>query len=113
MVILGVPQTVGLGVQVGARIGIQDYSRKETNEYGDIVLVQRAFAKKANFTMMVDNRLLDSTIEILSEVRAVPCVWIGVDEYSSTVIYGFYKDFEVVISYSNFSDCSIEIEGLT
>lgn len=113
VIILGPTTTIGLGTQVGAKIGIQDYSRKETNDYGDIVLTQRAYAKRASFSMLLDNIYLDTTIDTLINLRATPCLWIGLSEYSSTIIYGFYKDFDVSITYSNYSECSLEIEGLT
>lgn len=113
VLIIGQRQELGLGVQKGVRLGIQDYSRKERNEFGDTVLVQRAFARRASFNMLLDNSTLDSAIDILSDVRATPCLWMGIKDYDSTIIYGFFKEFEVVITYSNYSDCSIEIEGLT
>lgn len=113
VIMLGQKRQIGLGVQLGATVGIQDYSRKETNEFGDTVLVQRAYSKRASFHMLLEKPDVDSTVGYLSELRATPCLWIGSEIYESTVIYGFFKDFQITISYPTHSDCSLEIEGLT
>ena len=100
-------------LKMGARIGIQDYSRKERSEFGDVMLVERAFAKRASFSLLLTADEVDSFHQFLSEVRATPCLWIGSRRYESTTLYGFYKNFDIVISYFNYSDCELELEGLT
>jgi hypothetical protein len=113
VLMIGQQRAFGLGVQFGARVGIQDYSRKEKNTYGETILVQRSFAKRANFDLILEKYETDQLQNFLSEVRATNCLWIGTDDYESTTIFGFYKSFDIVISYANRSDCSLEIEGLT
>ncbi len=103
----------GLGINYGASVGIQDYSRKETNTFGDAVLVQRAFAKRAQFNVTILKAETDYLQQYLAELRATPCLWIGADAYESTYIFGFYKDFDILIAYPEQSDCSITLEGLT
>ena len=110
--VFGEQRAIGLGAQQGARVGIQDYSRKETNAYGDTVLVQRAFAKRASFNVPVLANQVDATVEFLTTLRALPCVWIG-SAYASTVIFGFFKEFDVTIAYHSVSDCALQIEGMT
>ena len=111
--IFGSVRSIGLGVQQGVRLGIQDYSRKERNEWGDTVLVQRAFAKRVSFQMLVENRELDNTFRLLSELRATPCLWLGSDRLNSLAVFGFYSNFEINIAYATHSDCTIDVEGLT
>ena len=77
------------------------------------MLVQRAFAKRADFELMVSADEVDSLQNFLSDVRAVPCLWIGSTEYEATTVFGFYKTFDILISYPTQSDCSLQIEGLT
>lgn len=113
VLMIGQQRAFGAGIQYGARVGIQDYSRKEKNNYGDTILVQRSFAKRANFDLILEKYETDQLQNFLSEVRATNCLWIGTDDYESTTIFGFYKSFDIVISYANRSDCSLEIEGLT
>jgi len=35
------------------------------------------------------------------------------DQYQSLVLFGFYNNFEITISYSQYSDCSLDLESLT
>lgn len=111
-ILIGQQQNFGLGIKYGARVGIQDYSRKETNEFGDTVLVQRAFAKRANFDLFLTKAEVDSFQAALTRIRAVPVLWIGSTDYESTTLFGFYKNFDILISYPEHSDCELEIEGL-
>jgi len=112
-VLIGQQYSVGLGIKYGARIGIQDYSRKETNDFGDTILLKRAFAKRVNFELFLNNFEVDSLNEKLIELRATPCLWVGSEEFDATTIFGFYKNFDILISYTEHSDCELEIEGLT
>ncbi|MBS0227662.1 MAG: carbohydrate-binding protein [Proteobacteria bacterium] len=113
VIALGQLRRFAMGVQMGVRVGIQDYSRKERNDFGDVVVVERAFAKRANFSMLLTSSEVDALHLFLADVRATPCIWIISKSYESAVVYGFYKNFDIVISYTNYSDCDIELEGLT
>lgn len=113
VLMIGRQRAFGVGIQYGARVGIQDYSRKEKNDFGDTVLVQRAFAKRANFDMQIAKSEVDLFQIFLTEVRAKPCLWIGSTVYESTTVFGFYKNFDILISYPTYADCSLELEGLT
>lgn len=113
VILMGQARRFSMGVRVGARVGIQDYSRKERNDFGDVVVVERAFAKRASFTMLLRAAEVDAFHEFLGSVRATPCLWIGSSRYESTTVYGFYKSFDIVISYFDYSDSELELEGLT
>lgn len=113
VIILGQLRRFSLGVKMGARVGIQDYSTKSRNDFGDVIVVERAFAKRANFSMLLTAGEVDALHLFLSGVRATPCLWIATQRYESTTVYGFYKNFDIVISYAMYSDCDMELEGLT
>jgi hypothetical protein len=112
-IVFGYQRQIGRGVNFGARLGIQDYSRKERNAFGDVQLVQRAYALRNSLSMLVDNAELDNTARLLAELRSTPCLWIASSLYESLVIFGFYNNFEMLISYPHYSECSLDIEGLT
>jgi len=113
VLLLGYQTTLADGIAYGARAGIQDYSRKETNTWGDTVLAQRAYAKRAEWALRVANAQIDAVQRQLVAVRATPCLWIGSELYAITSVFGFYKDFDITISYPTWSDCSLTIEGMT
>lgn len=113
VIAIGQQQRFGRGIRLGARVGIQDYSRKETSEFGETILVQRAFAKKANFDLFIDKPEVDTLQNYLTTLRATPALWIGSTEYESTTVFGFYKNFDILLNYPEHADCELEIEGLT
>ena len=113
VLMFGQQNQFSLGMKYGARIGIQDYSRKETNDFGDTVLVQRAFAKRATYEIFLDNSEVDQLQNYLTSIRAKPVLWIGTNLFESTTIFGFYKNFDILLSYTDHAECSLEIEGLT
>lgn len=113
VIAIGQQQRFGRGIRLGARVGIQDYSRKETSEFGETILVQRAFAKKANFDLFIDKSEVDTLQNYLTTLRATPALWIGSTEYESTTVFGFYKNFDILLNYPEHADCELEIEGLT
>lgn len=110
--LLGPPTNVG-DTQHGATVGIQDFSVKQQDDFGNYSIVQRAFRKRATFPVIIDAVRVDTLQALLASLRATPTLYIGTDEYSSTAIYGFFRDFTIEIAYPNESVCSLEIEGLT
>jgi hypothetical protein len=111
---LAVGELIEVGdVRMGARLGILDYSRKETSDYGITSVVQRAYAKRFDLDVIIENTRIDYLAAKLAAVRAVPCIWIGDDTYESLIAYGWARDWGITIPYANISEMSIQIEGLT
>ena len=113
VILIGMARGIGLGMQSGARASIQDYSRKETDDFGNTTLVQRAFAKRLSLSFPLLAEQTDDVFDLLSRLRAVPCLWLGSSTRATSVLYGFYKDFEVVLSNGRLSDVTLQLEGLT
>lgn len=113
VILMGQQKTIGRGVLSGASVGIRDFSRKERNDFGDTELVERAYARRASFVVLVDNADLDFVTALLASVRATPCLWVGAQRWVATTVFGFYPEFDIVIPYENYSECSIDLEGLT
>lgn len=110
--VLGTQRTIG-ATQRNPTIGITDYSRKDTDSFGNYTVVERAFSKRMSCDLWLLNSAVDDVQKILASYRATPVVWVGADAgYSSMIIYGFYKSFQINIAYIEHSICSIEIEGL-
>ena len=114
-IILGQQFVLG-GTQFGATTGIIDYSTKETDEFGNTKFVERAFSKRMSAQVFINNIDINRTQNLLYSIRATPCVWIGSDDPTyeePLVVFGFFREFSMDISYPSFSMCSLEIEGLT
>lgn len=110
--VLGQVRDLG-STPVGARGGITDYSRKVTDDFGNVTLVERGYAKRWSFQPLIEKAQVDPLFRILAQYRATPIIWIGAEEYQSTYIYGWVRDWAVEIAYPNHSLLSLEIEGLT
>lgn len=110
--ILGLSREIG-STAAGARIGIRDYSIKTQDAFGNYSILERAFSKRGTFTLLIDAGFTSELQTILAGYRATPAVYVGTDVHSASLIYGFYRDFEIDIAYPDASLCFIEIEGLT
>ena len=108
----------GLSINIGdviypSSIGIQDYSRKEADEFGYFTIIQRSFAKRASFKISAVEANVDGVTTALADIRATPVVFVGVEQYRATWIYGFYKDWSYQFAGPNEAYINLEIEGLT
>ena len=101
--------------KAGASAGITDYSRKTTNEFGVVDIVQRAYSKRASVQVLLDADSLRRTQALLANLRSTPCLWVGETNtlrFSPLVIYGFFRDFQLEIPGPVLALCSLEIEGM-
>ncbi len=104
------------GTQYGVTSGIRDFSVKQTDDFGNTTFVQRAYSKRMEAEVFIQNNQLNVITRLLTGVRSIPCVWIGSEDsqYANTLVqFGFYKDFNITINYPSYSLCSLQIEGLT
>lgn len=100
------------GTQYGMTLGIQDYSVKSQDDWGNYSITERAYSRKMNALVRVENDYVGALHSLLSKYRALPVVYIGSDSYEPSYVFGFYKDFNIEIPHPAYSLCSIEIEGL-
>lgn len=96
----------------GAAVGIINYSRKDTDQFGNIVITKRGSASRGSFDILVDTVRVAFVKRQLTNVKDVPVVFIGDENRSETIFFGFYRDFNLVIEGPVKSRCALEIEGL-
>lgn len=111
-IVVGMMRSIG-GLQYGAKVGISGYGVKTRDRFGNFDVVPGAFSKRSTFSLIIDAGEVDLIQNLLTKYRDTPIVYIGSDLYTSTIIYGYYKDFSIDISYPTHSICSLELEGLT
>ena len=110
-VVYGVKKAVGR-TNYGTSIGIKSYSRKETDEFGNITVVKRKNSKYCEYDIDIDNYMLSDVQRFFSDIDSVPCVFIGNDGMDELIVFGFYSDFKATISYPTHSKCTLRVEGL-
>ncbi len=107
-------QVKELGITaIGMSASIVDYSRKGADDFGNTMIVERAFAKKLDARVLVQNSEVDEVVSALSQLRATPVVWMADSRFSAAGVFGFYRNFSVTFDYDEQSICLLEIEGLT
>lgn len=111
-IVMGLQTNLG-ETRVNPAIGIHDYSVKTVDDAGVYSVTEGAFSKKLSCDVVVPNASIDEIQRLLSFYRANILVWIVSEDYSALIVYGYYKDFNIVLPYPRWSLCSIEIEGLT
>ena len=110
--IIGFAENIGL-TELGANVGITDFSVKRQNEFGDFEVLERAFNRKGEFNVFVSNSGIDRLQNTLAGYRATPTLYVASADYACTYIFGFYRDFNIVIQYLDHSLVNIQLEGLT
>ncbi len=107
-------QVKELGItEIGMSASIVDYSRKGADDFGNTMIVERAFAKKLDARVLVQNSEVDEVVSALSQLRATPVVWVADGRFAAGGVFGFYRNFSVTFAYPEQSMCMLEIEGLT
>jgi hypothetical protein len=115
--VVGLSKEIGTTTE-GAKIGIVDYGIKTKDAFGNYTILQRGYSKRADFTIKVATSEVDTLQNLFASYRSIPVVYVGSNvtsqmQFQSCVIYGYYKDFSLDISYPPYSTCSIQVEGLT
>lgn len=101
------------GSRYGMSLGMVDYSKKDTDAFGVTTLVERPFAKRMTVPLAIRYGAVDEVARRLQTLRAKSVVWIGAKKYDQSVVYGFFKDWSIDVSYDQVCFGSITIEGLT
>jgi len=109
--LLGILRPLGI-TEGSATSGITDYSRRETDEFGETMIVPRAWAKRMAGKALIRTDAVDQVVGRIAAVRAVPSLWLGDAGVDSLIVYGFFKDFSVEVG-ETLSKLTLSIEGFS
>ena len=112
LVSIGSQQQLGT-TNHGSGVGIIDYSRKELDSFGRPIITPRNFSKRASYDVSVPTTQVSAVQKTLSELRTTPLTWIGDENNEATIVYGYYRDFDIIIATPTLSSATIDVEGLT
>lgn len=123
-VIIGQSKYLG-GTMWGMKLGIEDYSTKQKNEFGETFLAQGDYSDTLEADVWIDTApdggAVDALKKQLASLRAIPCLWDGNNHTGDIAtgtdndayrVLGFYQDFSIVVQYATVAQCSLQIEGL-
>lgn len=112
LLLFGLSKEIG-GAVYGSRVGINDYSRKEVDDFGNYTIVQRAFSKRGQFAMFIESQAVDALYNLFAQYRTTPVLWVMTEGYTRGQIFGFYRSFEFVFAHPQHDEFDLVIEGLT
>lgn len=112
---------LGLSTDIGAaeyksRSGIKDYSIKETDEFGGILLTERGYSQRGDFTVFVASGRANGLQALFAENRARPKLWLmapddGGNWQPRGIIYGIWTNFEFSFEGKEHDRCQLTLEG--
>lgn len=97
----------------GTTVSIQDYSTKDTDAFGNVVITERRFAQLVDYDVKVSTLSVRDVQRTLASLRSTPIVYSGTEggEFGD-LVYGYYRSFNINVSSPSLSDATIEVEGL-
>ncbi|VXC81427.1 hypothetical protein SPHINGOT1_20139 [Sphingomonas sp. T1] len=93
-------------------IGITDYSRRVTDDYGVTTVVERTFSRKMSVKLAVPFDSVSALQQRLASLRASSALWVADEQIAWLSVRGFYKDFDLDHAAPPLSYCTLTVEGL-
>ena len=106
---------IGYSPELGASSGTQDFSKKETDEFGETEFVERPYADENSLVLRVPKPRINAVARLLREVRG-PCLLLGSDDtaYSEVLVsFGWIREHRMVVAYHESAMLDIDFGGLT
>lgn len=108
---MGRSELIG-GTLYGSSVGMQDFSKRQTNpNTGEDFIEEGNYKPTNNLMIDVPNNQVDSVIERLQELRAKPVIY-EASIYTSTIIFAKYDNWDSVFSNASISRLSLNLVSL-
>lgn len=110
---LAVGNFVDIGeAQHGLTIGINDYSVKAVDEFGNVSVSRRGYSRRVSTRVVVDPAVFDHVAQVLASVRAMACVWEVAARHAALTVFGYYTDWALELTNPTAAIYSISLESL-
>ncbi len=93
-------------------IGITDYSRRVTDDYGVTTVVERAFSRRMSVKLALPFDGVSTLQQRLANLRASSALWVADEQIAWLSVRGFYKEFDLDHAVPPLSYCTLTVEGL-
>jgi len=108
---------LGLAIEAGAtlapaNVGIKDYSVIQTDDFGTFQINKRAWHRRGSFQVRVAEDEVDTCMDLLTQWRARPMLFIGASMYGASAVFGFFRSFDVVITFPGWTTLQIDLESI-
>jgi len=105
---------IELGIaNFGTSVQLLDFSRKEQDSFGNIVVTQGRTSKLVDFDVTIPKDKVNFVFNTLASITTIPSVWIGDDGSNDpTLVFGYYRDYQNNIDTPTITSATIQVEGL-
>lgn len=96
-------------------LGIEDFSTKETDAFGNTYLLERPYADTVTAQMILDSIQVDAVRRELARYRATPVLYNlnnSNTNYESLLVFGFFESFEISLAFDTKSYCDLRVQSL-
>lgn len=104
-----------LGVaKIDGSLQLLDFSKKETDSFGNTVVTPGRAGKIVDFNVSIDFTNVSFVFDVLSSLVSTPSVWVATDiTGDATLVFGYYRNYQDNISSATLTNATITVEGLT
>lgn len=107
-IVMGLKFNVGV-MKYSPSVGINNFSTKSATDE----IVPKGYSKKVNCELNLKNTLVDEVYRQFVLYKDTAIVYVGHSDYSILIAYGYWKTFDIIMSYPDYSVCNLQVEGLT
>lgn len=109
------------GIEFGAQLGLVDLNKYTENPItGEETVTVRPSARTADYAVHImgdtaeqQQSKFDAAYEQLDDMRGKLALWIGSENYGSTMLYGRYRTFTMEISFAKEAIARLSLRGAT
>lgn len=103
-------------IRNGISTGIEDYSKKLFDDtFGSHYIQEGNYRKRLDCDLGIKNENINVVNSVLTQLRAKPTIWQANPtgyEFDNLIIYGIPRSFDILMEDINYTECSLEIDGL-
>jgi len=96
----------------GTSFGITDFSLKKVDDFGVETVTERGYRDRVQFDVRIKTDDIDNAKRILIGLRAKGAVYVGDVKRQSTIIFGRFRDLQVVIDNLAVCPCALDVGSL-
>lgn len=112
-IVIGYVEELGQ-TNYGTSVSILDFSTKDTDTFGNFIIVERVFRDEVNFQFQLLAANVGKVKKKLAARRAKPTVYFSDfnQEQYGAVAYGYYEDFDLPLSSPSLCTATLDVRGL-
>ena len=98
----------------GGSLGLLDFSRVETDSFGNVSVTPRRKVKIIDYDVTIDTNQAEDAFNYLSEITTVPAVYAAESDFTGQALVAFaiYQDFRAAIESPEVSSYTLSVQGL-